>query len=79
VVIIATTRYPNELIRLGKMVRRLGHTLLVIADSALCPYLVLELASRKGDPLKEHQEKLEQAYRENDILFNLHREEIVSP
>jgi len=33
VIIIATTRYPNELIRLGKMVRRLGHTLLVIADS----------------------------------------------
>ena len=37
VVIIATTRYPNELIRLGKMVRRLGHTLIVIADSPLCP------------------------------------------
>ena len=26
-----------------------------------------------------HQEKLEQAYRENDILFNLDREEIGSP
>jgi DNA-binding MurR/RpiR family transcriptional regulator len=37
VIIIATTRYPNELIRLGKMVRRLDQTLLVIADSALCP------------------------------------------
>ena len=109
VIIIATTRYPNELIRLGKMVRRLGHTLLVVADSALCPlnhfahlsliapsknipfignpttisciinYLVLELASRDGAPLKKHQEKLEQAYRENDILFNLDREEIGSP
>jgi DNA-binding MurR/RpiR family transcriptional regulator len=106
VIIIATTRYPNELIRLGKMVRRLGHTLLVIADSPLCPlnhfahlslvapsknipfignpttisciinYIVLELASRDGAPLKTHQERLEQAYRENDILFNLDREEI---
>ena len=109
VVIIATTRYPNELIRLGKMVRRLGHTLLVIADSPLCPlnhfahlslvapsknipfignpttisciinYLVLELASRDGDLLKTHQEKLEQAYLENDILFNLNREETSGP
>lgn len=105
VIIIATTRYPNELIRLGKMVRRLGQTLIVIADSALCPltqfahlalvapsknipfignpttisciinYLVLELASRNGDQLKKHQEKIEQAYRENDILFNLYKEE----
>jgi len=105
VIIIATTRYPNELIRLGKMVRRLGLTLIVIADSSLCPlahfahlsliapsknipfignpttisciinYLVLELASRNGDRLKQHQEKLEQAYLENDVLFNLDREE----
>ena len=104
VVIIATTRYPNELIRLGKMVRRLGQTLIVIADSSLCPliqfahlsliapsqnipfignpttisciinYLVLELARRNGVRLKDHQEKLEQIYRENDILFNLHKE-----
>lgn len=105
VIIIATTRYPNELIRLGKMVRRLGLTLVVIADSSLCPlthfahlsliapsknipfignpttisciinYLILELASRNGGRLKQHQEKLEQAYLENDILFNLDREE----
>jgi len=104
VIIIATTRYPNELIRLGKMVRRLGLLLVVIADSSLCPlthfahlsliapsknipfignpttisciinYLVLELASRNGARLKKHQEKLEQAYLENDILFNLDRE-----
>ena len=103
VIIIATTRYPNELIRLGKMVRRLGQTLIVIADSSVCPliqfahqsliapsknipfignpttisciinYLVLELASRNGVRLKDHQEKLEQIYRENDILFNLHK------
>jgi hypothetical protein len=31
----------------------------------------LELASRNGGQLKAHQEKLEQAYRENDIVFNL--------
>jgi len=105
VVIIATTRYPNELIRLGKMVRRLGQKLVVIADSLLCPltqfahlsliaptknipfignpttisciinYLVLELASRNGHRLEDHQEKLEQVYRENDILFNLQKTE----
>jgi len=105
VTIIATTRYPNELIRLGKMARRMGHTLFVIADSPLCPlnqfanlslvvptknipfignpttisciinYLVLELASRNGHPLEKHQEKLEQVYRENDILFNLEKGE----
>jgi DNA-binding MurR/RpiR family transcriptional regulator len=101
VVIIAVSRYPNELIKLGKIARRLDHTLLVITDSPLCPlnqfahlsliapskhipligspttisciinYLILELASRDGSRLKAHQEKLEQAYRENDILFNL--------
>ena len=101
VVIIATSRYPNELINLGKIAHRLDHNLLVITDSSLCPltqlahlsliapskhipfigspttisciinYLVLELASRDGDQLKLHQEKLEQAYRENDILFNI--------
>ena len=107
VVIIATSRYPNELIRLGRMVRRLDRRLLVIADSSLCPltqfahlalvapaknipfigspttisciinYLVLELASRDGSRLRDHQGKLEQAYRENDILFNLRGEDIV--
>jgi DNA-binding MurR/RpiR family transcriptional regulator len=105
VAIIATTRYPNELIRLGKMVRRTGLTLLVIADSPLCPlnqfahlslvvptknipfignpttisciinYLVLELASRDGERLDDHQQKLEQVYWENDILFNLDKGE----
>jgi DNA-binding MurR/RpiR family transcriptional regulator len=39
--------------------------------SCIINYLVLELASRNGGQLKLHQEKLEQAYRENDILFNL--------
>ena len=37
VVIVATTRYPNELIRIAKVARRNGHTLLLIADSPLCP------------------------------------------
>jgi DNA-binding MurR/RpiR family transcriptional regulator len=38
-VIVATSRYPNELIRLGKLVKRLEHTLVVITDSATCPVL----------------------------------------
>ena len=105
VVMIATSRYPNELIKLGKVTRRLGHRLFVIADSALCPliqfahtsltapskaiplignpstlfcianYLVLELASRQDSPFSSHQEKLEQVYLENDILFNLQVED----
>jgi DNA-binding MurR/RpiR family transcriptional regulator len=100
-VTIAMSRYPNELIRLGKLVKRLGQTLVVIADGASCPilqfadyqlvapsknipylgspttlcclinYLVHELASRQGNALKQHQEKLEQCYWENDVLFNL--------
>ena len=37
VIIFATTRYPNELIRIGKLVRRLNHTLIVFTDSAACP------------------------------------------
>jgi DNA-binding MurR/RpiR family transcriptional regulator len=100
-VIVATSRYPNELIRLGKLVRRLGQTLVVITDSTACPvlqfadhqliavskyipyigsptplsclvnFLVHELASRQGKALKAHQERLEQSYWENDVLFNL--------
>jgi DNA-binding MurR/RpiR family transcriptional regulator len=105
VIIIAVSRYPNELIRLGKMVRRQKKNLIVITDSSLCPltqfahlslvapsrnipfigspttisciinYLVMELAGRDGNRLKDHQESLEQAYWENDILFNLRRDE----
>jgi len=104
VIVIATTRYPTELIRVAKLVRRLDHTLAVIADSSLCPllpfanlsvvaplkhipfigspavisciasYLVIELASRNGDYLQAHQEKLERIYLENDVLFNLRAE-----
>jgi len=105
IVMIATSRYPNELIKLGKVVRRLEHRLLVIADSALCPltqfghlslvaptknipfigspttisciinYLVQEIARRNGERLEVYQETLEQVYRENDVLFNLYKEE----
>lgn len=39
VIIIANSRYPNELIKVGRLVRRVGRTLLVIADSALCPLI----------------------------------------
>lgn len=39
VTIITTSRYPNELIKLGKVARRLQHQLLVITDSSLCPVL----------------------------------------
>jgi DNA-binding MurR/RpiR family transcriptional regulator len=35
----ATTRYPNELLRLGKLAKRLGQTLLVTTDGALCPLI----------------------------------------
>ena len=101
VIIITTSRYPNELIRLGKMVKRQQKKLLLITDSSICPliqfadlhvvapsmhipfigspttvmciinYLVMELASRVGRTLKAHHEKLELAYYEQDIMFNL--------
>jgi len=102
VTIITTSRYPNELIKLGKVARRLQHSLLVITDNTLCPvipfahlslvvpsrsipligypttisciinYLVLELVNRQDPKLNEHQERLEQMYLENDILFNMY-------
>lgn len=39
VVLIAISRYPNELIKLGKVVRRLRHQLLLITDNTLCPVI----------------------------------------
>ena len=39
VVVIATSRYPNELIRVCKLVRRLGHELILLAESRLCPMI----------------------------------------
>lgn len=101
VVVIALSRYPNELVRLAKLARRLGQRLVVITDSTACPiireadeslvapsphiplfgtptaisclinYLVMELAAHYGDALKRHQEKLEQSYWENDVLFSM--------
>ena len=100
VVVIATSRYPNELIRMGKLVKRQKLKLILLTDSPSCPlvqfsdhvliaplktipflgnpaalislinYLVHTLAADMGKGLKSHQEKLEQAYLENDILFN---------
>ena len=37
VVLTACTRYPNELIKLSKMIRRSGHTLITIVDSSISP------------------------------------------
>jgi DNA-binding MurR/RpiR family transcriptional regulator len=45
VVLFAVARYPNELIRIGKVARRLDHTLMVITDSALCPVIPFANAS----------------------------------
>jgi DNA-binding MurR/RpiR family transcriptional regulator len=100
VVIFATSRYPNELIKLSRLVRRLGLKCIAICDSPLCPLiqfadltlvapamnipiygspttlfalinsLIKELVKRGGTRLREHQENLEQAYVENDILFS---------
>ena len=39
VILTAATRYPNELIKLSKLVRRLGHTLLVLTDAAISPVI----------------------------------------
>lgn len=100
VVVVATSRYPNELIRIGRHAKRIRHKLILLADSRSCPliqssdhtlitplkaipflgspasmislinYLVHSLAPDMGSRLTAHQEKLEQAYLENDILFN---------
>lgn len=39
VIIITTSRYPNELIRLGKIVKRQSQKLILIADSSFCPLI----------------------------------------
>jgi DNA-binding MurR/RpiR family transcriptional regulator len=100
VIIIAFSRYPNELIKIGKLVKQYKLKMILLTDSSSCPlvqfsdhaliaplktipflgnpasmislinYLVHTLAADMGDKLKDHQEKLEQAYMENDILFN---------
>ncbi|MCP4719052.1 MAG: MurR/RpiR family transcriptional regulator [Desulfobacteraceae bacterium] len=100
VVLITTSRYPNEIIRIGKLAKRHKLKMILLTDSSSCPliqfsdhvliaplktipflgnpaalislinYLVHTLAADMGKELKIHQEKLEQAYLENDILFN---------
>ncbi len=100
VVLIATSRYPNELVRMGKLAKRYKLKLILLTDSSSCPliqfsdhvliaplktipflgspsslislinYLVHTQTSVMGSALKDHQEKLEQAYLENDILFS---------
>jgi len=37
VIVVATSRYPNELIRMGKIARRQKFTQILITDSASCP------------------------------------------
>lgn len=99
VIIVATSRYPNELINMGKLVKRLQLKMILLSDSESCPlvpfadytllapqggipflgnpasmmtlinYLAHSLSSEMGSELKAHQEKLEQSYLENDILF----------
>lgn len=99
VVIVATSRYPNELIRMGKIFRRRNFVQILITDSKACPlapfsdhilvapqtsipylgnpvsiismihYLLHSLTGEMGEELRRHQEKLEQAYMENDIWF----------
>jgi DNA-binding MurR/RpiR family transcriptional regulator len=39
VIVIATTRYPNELIKIGKLARLQGFQLLAITDSNACPII----------------------------------------
>jgi len=39
VILVATSRYPNELIKLSKMIRRSDHTLLTMTDSSICPVI----------------------------------------
>ena len=41
--------------------------------TCLINYLTIELTGRDGTRVRDHQERLEQAYRENDILFNLEK------
>ena len=100
VVMIAATRYPNELINLGRLVKRYSLPLILLADSSSCPlvqfsdhaliapsksipflvnpaslislinYLVYTQALAQGEELERHQERIEQAYLENNLLFN---------
>lgn len=37
VILVTTTRYPNEMIKLARMIRRSSHRLLTMTDSGICP------------------------------------------
>ena len=104
VMMVATSRYPNVLMHLAQLCQRLGHKLLLIADSKGCPMipyadqvlvapfkrfplfnspstlaalincLIIGLVTKMGKELREHQEMLEQMYRENEIFFQQDRE-----
>lgn len=39
VILTTSTRYPNELIKLARMVQRSSHTLLTMTDSSICPII----------------------------------------
>jgi DNA-binding MurR/RpiR family transcriptional regulator len=39
VILAATSRYPNELLKLSKMIRRSSHTLITMTDSTICPVI----------------------------------------
>jgi DNA-binding MurR/RpiR family transcriptional regulator len=39
VVIVAVSRYPNELIRVAKLAKRLGQKLVVLTDGSACPII----------------------------------------
>jgi DNA-binding MurR/RpiR family transcriptional regulator len=45
------------------------------AMCCLINYLIQELAGLLGEAMKSHQEKLEQTYLENDVLFNIKRDQ----
>ncbi len=102
-VAVATSRYPNDLLRLVKYARLHHRTVVAISDGARCPlfdfahvslaapsahltvmgslsslsclisFLGFELLKRRGPAAREQQEKLEQLFREQDIMFNLDR------
>ena len=39
VILTTSTRYPNELIKLARMIQRSSHTLLTMTDSSICPII----------------------------------------
>lgn len=43
----------------------------IAAMSSVISRMILELAARQPEKVRPHQERLEQIYLENDILFNL--------